>query len=338
MIKFRIPMRKFVLTIMAVIAMMICDKATLSAQDYIYWGNPRNYLDNQAREAFEAVEQALSAYPPEVQCNAARRNALITLDMLLHDTSNDKSQALFDFFERRFTQVAEQLENGPAPQKDELWIYKMYNDGFILRSSSATVAIDLIRGGGATGRHFIGDTLIRRIADCCDLLLITHSHGDHFDAGVAQLFKQEGKKVFTWADTDPVGVKEVSLKIIPGHQDDMPNNIYHITFSEGMSVAHTGDQYNSQDIEWISHLRESYKTDVLLINCWTMKLQETIAGFNPKYVITGHENELEHSIDHREAYWMTLRKMEQTHYPNVLMTFGEKWSLRKTAEIKDLSR
>ena len=103
MIKFRIPMRKFVLTIMAVIAMMICDKATLSAQDYIYWGNPRNYLDNQAREAFEAVEQALSAYPPEVQCNAARRNALITLDMLLHDTSNDKSQALFDFFERRFT-------------------------------------------------------------------------------------------------------------------------------------------------------------------------------------------------------------------------------------------
>ena len=56
-------------------------------------------------------------------------------------------------------------------------------------------------------------------------------------------------------------------------------------------------------------------------------MEEHIRGFAPKMLITGHENELgEHSIDHREAYWITMKKMEampNLNIPNVLMTWGE---------------
>lgn len=63
--------------------------------------------------------------------------------------------------------------------------------------------------------------------------------------------------------------------------------------------------------------------DVLLINCWANRLSDTIEGFDPKLVITGHENELGHTIDHRESYWTSFIKLEDVKKPSCLMTWGE---------------
>ena len=81
----------------------------------------------------------------------------------------------------------------------------------------------------------------------------------------------------------------------------------------------------------IDQVHKTYKIDILLLNCWVNSMERTIRGFNPKILITGHENELEHSIDHREAYWMTIKKMErmpELNVPNILMTWGE-WFVYK---------
>ena len=48
-------------------------------------------------------------------------------------------------------------------------------------------------------------------------------------------------------------------------------------------------------------------------------------------IVTGHEDELGHSIDHREAFWLTYYKMEEVYkisVPYVIMGWGEGFTFR----------
>ena len=58
------------------------------------------------------------------------------------------------------------------------------------------------------------------------------------------------------------------------------------------------------------------------------QVKELVNGFNPKLVISGHENEMGHTIDHREAFWLTFQKMEEIKRNYVVMGWGE-WFLCK---------
>ncbi len=40
-------------------------------------------------------------------------------------------------------------------------------------------------------------------------------------------------------------------------------------------------------------------------------------------ILTGHENELGHSVDHREAYWITYDHTVDCPYPVLVMSWGE---------------
>ncbi len=46
-----------------------------------------------------------------------------------------------------------------------------------------------------------------------------------------------------------------------------------------------------------------------------------LKGSIQNVVITGHENELGHTIDHRESYWTSLIKLEDVKKPSCLMTW-----------------
>ena len=105
--------------------------------------------------------------------------------------------------------------------------------------------------------------------------------------------------------------------------ENLENNIYVVTVGD-YTIAHTGDQYNKDDLEWLRQIKTKIPPlDVLLVNCWAYSLYEMIEGFAPKLVITGHENELGHSIDHRESYWLSYNKLEKLQTPSCLMTWGE---------------
>ncbi|MDR3132810.1 MAG: MBL fold metallo-hydrolase [Prevotellaceae bacterium] len=318
----------------------------IAQQSLQYWDNPDIMLQDQASILFEQVYEVLESNPPSTLANDERKLALFALDALFHDTRLDNSAAFFAYTERMAQTIVEELSKG-KPVDNKARFFRFYNHGFIVQTPSVTVAIDIIRGGGhKEGKHFISDSLMRLIVKQCDILFITHAHGDHADEAVAGMFCNQGKNVIVppelWKNSDShirhlrgtdmlketirIASKNVTLpvRIFPGHQREVPNNIYAITMPEGITVMHTGDQSHGGDMKWITNIGDKVKVDVLLAHCWMMPMEESVAGIRPALIITGHENEMGHSIDHRESYWLTFRRMENVKVPYVVMAWGEK--------------
>lgn len=306
-----------------------------------YWGNTDEFIKEQAEETFRLVNRILKDNPPATQESLMRQSALLHLDAIFHDTRLDDCEPFFNFVSYRIQQVLDELEK---PVTRGMKIYKLYNHSFIARTKNATIAFDLYRGGRKGGNPYIPDEMMKKIADHCDIMFVTHQHSDHSDWIAAGFFTEAGKDVIVpaglWTDKGkhvkqmkaeevinenillPSGAK-LKVKIMPGHQDKLLNNIYIVTFPEGITVSHTGDQWKAEDKEWIAKIKEHSSIDVLLVHCWAMPLEEIVEGFNPKLVITGHENEMNHTIDHREPYWLNYRRMGKVTQPKVFMAWGE---------------
>ena len=243
---------------------------------------------------FHLVDALLKENPPSSGNPAlARKAALQLLDGIFHDTRLDGSKTLSQFMESRLSGLLEDMQK---PLEEGMKVYKLYNDGFIVKTKSVTVAFDLYRGGAMKeSPSLISDETMQAIVAQCDIMFLSHNHPGKLD-----------------------------VKILPGHQSELINNIHVVTTSEGFTFAQTGDQYNEEDLTWLLDVKTKIPAlDVLLINCWANRFSDTIEGFDPKLVITGHENELGHTIDHRESYWTSLIKLEDVKKPSCLMTWGE---------------
>ena len=324
-------------------ALLMCPFTLLFAQDQEarLWGKQEAFLKQQATEIFSLVNAILDKDLPSAERpSRARQAALLLLDGVFHDTRMDGSASIVSFMSDRMERV---LDDFRKPLSEGLKIYKLYNDGFIVRTKDVTVAFDLYRGGNMENDStLIDNTTMRALVENCDLMFLSHDHSDHVDPVVIQMFTDAGKTVVATSricpDNDQIthvrsgqlldrtlveDQYRVSVKILPGHQDEMENNIYVVTVGD-YTIAHTGDQYNKDDLEWLRQIKTKIPPlDVLLVNCWAYSLYEMIEGFAPKLVITGHENELGHSIDHRESYWLSYSKLEKLQTPSCLMTWGE---------------
>lgn len=301
----------------------------------VAWDKIDTLLSRQAASMFDLIDHSLREYPPGTGQPIVRKLALYNLDALFHETRYDQSPELLQFMAKRITTALSDLSQ---PLDDGMKIYKLYNHGFVVRTPTVTVAFDLY-----TGKGLISDSLMQAIVDKCDILFITHLHKDHADKQVAEMFKNSKKQIWApsnlWEDyahvqhirCEKLTERRIKIKnsilnvtIIPGHQGELMNNIYEITTPEGFNVIHTGDQHCENDMEWLSQINKQIPApDVLIVNCWTKHFSVFVNNFNPKLVITGHENELGHSIDHREPYWFSFQKLEQINKPYVLMTWGE---------------
>lgn len=310
-----------------------------------YWRQPEVYLDNQADVLFRLIDETLQQNPATWQApSAERRLALASLDALLHDTRNDDSPALHHFIDTRVGRIVEDLSR-PVSRKG-LRVYKIYNDGYIVRTRSLTVGFDLCGTRGPF--KVLPDSLMHQLVVACDVLFISHRDPDHADRGVVAMAHETGIPVYGPADYDngqivPVredfkavqlGTRRGSVTVLPlpGHQDDLQNNIYVVSFPEGYVVAHAGDQYNEGDMAWLSCAREkmSRPLDILIVNGWAMRLKETIEGFSPRLVISGHENEMGHGIDHREAFWLSQYKFDEMSLPmpTIVLVWAERFDFK----------
>lgn len=307
-----------------------------------FWGRQEAYLADQTRHTLCLVDSMLRSDPPSAAApSLVRRAALMLLDGVLHDTRLDGCEALAHFMERRLDAVEAGLAR---PLTEGLEIWKLYNDGFIVRSPRVTIAFDLYRGAPAAGAPaLIADERMRALVGRCDALFLSHNHPDHVDPAVVGMFAAEGKPVFAPTAVLPadgrvthlreekiverrlrVADAELRVKILPGHQSELDNNIYAVTMPEGHTVVHTGDQYHREDLAWLGSVGGQLPpVDVLIVNCWANDLPATVEGFAPRFVLTGHENELGHTIDHRESYWTSYLKLEEVRRPGCLMTWGE---------------
>jgi L-ascorbate metabolism protein UlaG (beta-lactamase superfamily) len=206
---------------------------------------------------------------------------------------------------------------------------------------------------------------MERLIEQCDVLFISHRHGDHAEEWVAQTFIDKGKPVVAPSEvwkgksihkdimhlqrvphtlqTLPVKGGKQLLKVViyPGHQgENIENNVSLVITPEGLSFSQMGDQSNSNDFEWIDEVGKNHVVDVLMPNCWTTDIVGVAKGFNPALIITGHENEMGHTIDHREPYWLTYQRREGSdrfggtkgigyETPLILMTWGESYHYKR---------
>jgi len=316
-----------------------------------YSGDIESLLQDQASIIFEHSYKVLSTYPPCSNPGVERKMALYALDALLHDTRLDKGTAFMSYMNRVVSNIAEELPKN-KPKGSEMRVFQFYNFGFIVQTASVTVGIDLVKGGRES-IPYISDDLMRSIVDQCDIHFVSHRHGDHASHSVAKMFCEQGKNVIVpedfWPDLKPqlralrgtdmiredirLPGKNASLSVwvYPGFQGSvrnsgMPNNVYMITLPEGQTIMHTGDQtYYDVLVEKIKSNR--VKVDVLLVGC-AAPMPVIVPGVNPSLVFTGHENEMEHSIDHREAYWLTFRRMNEVKHPYIVMAWGESFLIK----------
>lgn len=342
-------MRRFFGAVVAICCLaMAMPVAAQTKKPLKFHGNADYYLEVQGEHLFRAVDEGLDAFPPTVGNDISRRLALYNLDALLHDTRYDNSTAFCNFVNSRLSKLIADLK---TPLKKGLKVYKIYNDAFVARTKSASVAFDIAR---CRCRGFedriVSTENAKAIVEHCDALFLSHNHGDHVDRAVVDMFVAAGKPVVAAPDIlmgvagvthyrneDAPQDVEVALKsgavlkvrIYPGHQSRMMNNVYVITTPDNYTVCHTGDQSNKNDLEWIANIKNSSpRIDALMVNCWTTSITKAVPGFNPRYVITGHENEMGHTIDHREAFWLTFHKLRKVEHDYVVMAWGEWFTIK----------
>lgn len=310
-----------------------------------YWRDIPAMLNEQNKLLSKEINEVLRRYPPtQMLPGTERKLALFSIDAMLHDTRLDTSASVNHFIEYRHQMVLDALKK--PIKKNQVQVLKLYNHGFIIRSKSATIAFDMIFPKTAN-RRLVSDSLMEALTAFCDALFVSHVHSDHADRKVADLFIKKEKNVYTppmiWENISPRIIslrsynskdtiislrgKNLMIRAYAGHQDEVLNNLYAVTMPENITIMHTGDQYNQADLSWIRELHKSKKVDLLLLHNWVNHLDAFLDGIRPGLVISSHENEMAHSIDHREPYWLALRRLSQIDQPVVAMFWGEEFLL-----------
>ncbi len=322
-----------------------------------YWGDIDGFLNRQWQAVLDVSGEALNRFPPQLPEPIERRMALLMLDTVFHDVNAPRLAPVQEFLRYRMERALTEIEGTKVKEGAVIW--KLYNHGFVVRTPTVTVGFDLVSGysmGRRQGFFEVGGDFVDRLVRQCDILFVSHRHGDHADEYIIPAFINQSKPVVApprlWADkpihskithlnrntdgfqTVEVGGGKHKLKVIvyPGHQGRTSNNVSLVFTPEGMSFCHTGDQHNREDFAWIDKVGGNHRVDVLLTNCWTADIKRAVKGFDPELVITGHENELNHSVDHREPYWFSYDLLYDLNYPYVLMTWGELFRYKPKAK------
>lgn len=316
-----------------------------------WWGDIDGFLNQQAKVTLGMVNEVLKMYPPAIMEPLPRKMALLMVDNVLHEEKATQRPAVQDFFHKRIENAVEEIRTKKVKEGAIIW--KLYNHTFIVKTPSVTIGFDIQRGVNGVDSFRLSKKLILQLIDVVDILFITHKHDDHADEWVAEMFLAKNKPVVSppgiWPDSSIYQkilhperkadvIQEIYLPtkgfylksvIYPGHQGEtLLNNVYLVFTPEEMSFSHTGDQSNLEDFEWIDRIGDIYSVDVVMTNSWAVYPGLRLAqGYRPRLIISGHENELGHTIDHREPYWLNYLRLEDNpSFPWVQLVWGEKFS------------
>jgi len=292
-------------------------------------------------EASQWIEAALEGSLPEEGNTNIRRAALELLDDIFHIKSASTLMPVQQFFQRKMERAIQEIGDTSVVSGAVIW--KLYNHSFVVKTAQHTLGFDIFRGTSTTDDMVMSDKQIERLGNMLDILFISHNHKDHFTLELAEYLVRNGKPIIApgevWNDRiipltriieGKLEFPGMKIKVFPGHQGSEQNNVY-LVEADDVSIMHTGDQYNESNFDkWIDSVWREYRVDILIVNCWlgmnssTNDLRRFVHNVDPQIVITGHENELEHTIDHRESYMKTFRHLEGERHPYFVMTWGER--------------
>lgn len=314
-----------------------------------WWGDVDGYLNQQARVSLDMVNRVLKQHPPALEQTLERKMALLLIDNVLHEEKAAYRPAVQDFLRIRIEQAIKEIGIEEVTEGAVIW--KLYNHTFVVKTPSVTIGFDIQRGLSGVEGMTLPNEMIQKLIGEVDILFVSHLHRDHADPWVAEMFLNQNKPVITppglWNDKDfyskilhpdrlaavtqkvQLPAKGFNLQFVcnPGHQgDQILNNVYLVFSPEGLSFSHTGDQSNLEDFAWIDQVCGKYRVDVLMTNSWSVYPEHRLArGFRPKLILPGHENEMGHTIDHREPYWLNDNRLgDPGIFPWIQLIWGEK--------------
>lgn len=316
-----------------------------------YWDDTLAYQDAQTRYSLDLVDSILMVEKPSRLPSKGRNLAFAILDNVLHQPNVAALKSTQGFYHERISRLINELDL--KVEGNQVIVYKLYNHAFIVKTATVSFAFDFTRGYSSNTPDFpISDSLALLLIAKIDVLFISHAHFDHADEWVAEQFIKQNKIVVApdsvWSNKDfypsiihpnrsaskPSKIslwnaREVSFFALPGHQystknkRSVTNNMYLVLDKSGKSILHTGDQYSSEDFKWIDSIKLKTDVDILLPNCWSLELPRLMKSFKPSIVIPGHENELGHTIDHREPYFLNKKRLGKFNSNLVQLTWGE---------------
>lgn len=258
---------------------------------------------------------------------AVHRAALIRLDDILHIDAAPGKVLIQQWYQRRMLAAAKRIRSRSVR---DLNITKLYDHGWFVQTPSCRFAIDLVGGTPQNAGFQMSEEAMDLMVASADTLFISHWHSDHADPKVARKFLAAGKPVVAPADVfreEPALQKQLTVQVrnvqqsssyakvsviaMPGHQGkDVINNCYLFHTQEGFKLLHTGDQSNDDDFTWIDTIHRDHRIDVFLPNCWTPQPLRFTKGVAARLILPGHENEMAHTVPHREDWTQTFSRFE----------------------------
>lgn len=344
------------------------------------------FISRQTAAFLEEADSVINENPPTWPEPTVRRLALYLVDAALHDTHAPNQPAVQEFYHERMERAIADIEVTHPVAGLRIW--KLYNHGFVVRTPSISVAFDAHRGpsafrwDGPDGRKRVPspgfplpDALADRLVAQCDVLFVSHMHGDHVDEHIIGAFLDQGKPVVApetalaasplhdrithlkrkahTVQTLPIqqGARELQVVIYPGQQyqgSGTPNNVALVISPEGLAFLHNGDQINDpypeyqEDFKWNDAVHEHHAVDVLLTNNWSNDIFRMVRGIEPKAVVLGHQNELGHQMNDRVPYWgdaaylsLNIESVAEAGYPVINMAWGEHWDYLPGPPVTD---
>ena len=294
-----------------------------------------------SKEIIQWIKDGFKKYPPGK--NSIRDLLFTGLDVAAIAGEKEKYISLYQYSAQCTRDVYHALESS-IPSDDHLIIYKLYNEGTILSASDICIGIDIVLENQ-------NDDLAAGFAQKLDALLISHSHGDHFDTR-SQLHAElkKANKPIVITDDQPsaaLGDKLLSgqignLKWISfkgGHVDLNFSSFFLLTIADKWKVIHSGD-----NTRWLEFAKSEYANniDVFLLKPESMfsgreghtgiqeAMIETLQRIHPRYVIPHHLLELGHGKD-AYGHDMGLRLSQQapSGVDVVMLQWGEALRLPK---------
>ena len=289
-------------------------------------------------------------------CTSDRQCAFQLVDAVTH-YPHPHTESLKRMFVRQYQKSLERICATDIKKGIALW--NLYNMSYVVKSADITVAFDLIRLPQSLRSEDNSDlinSLANDVVNQCDVLFLSHEHDDHCDPMVAKEFILKGKpviandKIFINEDFYDkiihmpcdgkerlISVRDDSIKvrIYPGHQAITPteavdNNYTFITFSDGTTVADSGDQYWEQDFRWLDSIHKDIDTDVLITNTWTLNPDRVYDGIKPKIILPGHINEMGHNIANRIPFWQSADFWRNVESGLVHLFWGDTFSYERS--------
>lgn len=277
-------------------------------------------------DTYELTMQLKAMCPPQPagdkHAAALRRNIMLLEDFPIHvdNLSQSASEGVkdaFAAFSERYRAEARAASldwvEGPKPQPGELQVCKIYNMGYLLRTSERMLVVDVFWDGSAAEAG--------RIASKADAFFLSHPHRDHWNpvmvdalaaAGAtlvlpADIRPQHGRKYVADSDwIEPKDICGVKVQLLRGQQGPQPNNAYLLEF-DGWRVLIPGE---NDDPALYEPFAQFAAPDLILHPTWNglddlLDIVSRMPGYDASRVtyIPGHDNEIcFHGVDHRESY------------------------------------